>query len=105
MQKNKSKTKLKSKYAQDSKKLNVDSVKRQQKSSAAQNKSRSIRFYVDRSKVNLSKFLVHLSRSIDLFCRNRILQKTDRIEFKHQKPQNSLQIEINLLMDRIYNMY
>lgn len=71
MQQNKSKIKLKSKYAHDSKELNVDSVKRQQKSSAAQNKSRSIRFYVDRSKVNLSKFLVHLSQSIDLFCRKQ----------------------------------
>jgi hypothetical protein len=41
MQKNKSKTKLKSKYAQDSKKLNVGSVQRQQKSSVAQ-KQKSI---------------------------------------------------------------
>jgi len=49
MQTNKSKTKLKSKYAQDSKKLNVDSVQREQKSSAAQNRSRSIGFYFDRS--------------------------------------------------------
>jgi hypothetical protein len=42
MHKNKSKTKLKSKYAQDSKKLNVDSVQSQQKNNTAQNKNRSI---------------------------------------------------------------
>jgi hypothetical protein len=36
MKKNKSKTKLNSKYAHDSKKLIVDSIQRQQKSSAAQ---------------------------------------------------------------------
>jgi hypothetical protein len=39
MQKNKSKTKLKSKYAQDSKKLSESSVWSQQKNSAAQNKN------------------------------------------------------------------
>jgi hypothetical protein len=76
MQTNKSKTKLKSKYAQDSKKLNVNSVQRQQKSSTAQNRSRSIE--------NLGH-----RKSIDLFfCRNRILQKTDRTELCTKNSKN-----------------
>jgi len=41
MHTNNFKTKLKTKYEQDSKKLDVDSVQIQQKNSAAQNKSRS----------------------------------------------------------------
>jgi hypothetical protein len=51
MQKNKSKTKLNVKSTKESKKLNVNSVWSQQKNSTAQNKNRSIGFYVDRSKM------------------------------------------------------
>jgi hypothetical protein len=66
MQKNKSKTKLKCKYAQDSKKLNESSVWSQQKNSAAQNKNSIDRF----------------------FYRNRILQKTDRTELCTKNSKN-----------------